>query len=106
MAFSHRWLLVYLNDLERREIITNRLDGRARAYVELFTVLSPEEEEEEIIQAIEKELGVHESITLPQALQALPYAQKSLERAFSKMAATGKYALTEVPGLGQAIVRI
>lgn len=105
LAFAHRWMLVYLNDLEKHEVIYNRLDSRARAYGELFTSLLPDEEDEEIIVAIEKEMGVYESLTLQQAVQVLPYSQKSLERAFSKMAASGRYALTEVPGFGQTIVR-
>ena len=104
-AFSHRWLLIYLNDLEKRDVIYNRQDSRARAYAELFTALLPDEEDEEIIVAIEKEMGMHESLTLQYAVQVLPYSQKSMERAFTKLAAAGRYVLTTVPEIGQAIVR-
>ncbi|MGC1379325.1 MAG: helix-turn-helix domain-containing protein [Anaerolineales bacterium] len=104
-AYSHRWLLVYLNDLEKHEVVYNRLDSHARAYAELFTTLLPDEEDEEMIVAIEKEMGIHESLTLQYAVQVLPYSQKSLERAFTKLAAAGRYVLTTVPEIGQAIVR-
>jgi len=105
-AFSHHWMLVYLNDLEKREMIYNRLDSRLRGYAELFTSLLPEEEIEEVIGAIEKEMGIYDSMTLQQACQALPYPQKSIEKAFAQLAASGRYALTEVPGIGRAIVRV
>jgi excisionase family DNA binding protein len=104
-AFAHHWLLVYLNDLETHEILYNRLDTRLRGYADLFTSLLPEEEAEEVSAAILKEMGFYDSLTLQQALQALPYSQKSIERAFARLVASGEYALTDVPGLGQAIVR-
>jgi excisionase family DNA binding protein len=106
LAFSHNWLLVYLNDLDRREIIYNRLDNRLRSYADLFLPLLPGEELEEVVAAIEKEMGMYESFTLPQALQVLPYSQKSIESAFAKLAASGRFALTEISGIGKAIVRI
>ena len=104
-AFSHRSLIVYLNDMERREVVYNRFDARARAYVELFSALLPGEEEAEISAALEKEMGVHESLTLAQAIEALPYAEKSIQRAFEKMAAGGRFVFMNIPELGQAIVR-
>jgi excisionase family DNA binding protein len=106
LAFSHHWLLVYLNDLEKPEIIYNRQDNRLRSYADLFTPLLPSEEAEEVVQAIVKEMGIYESITLQQALQVLPYSQKSIENAFSKLVASGRFALTEISGIGKAIVRI
>lgn len=104
-AFSHRWLIVYLNDMESHEVIYNRLDARARAYAELFSVLLPAEQDQEIGAAIEKEMGAHESLTLAQAIEVLPYSAKSIQSAFEKMAASGRYVFMDIPELGQAIVR-
>jgi len=106
LPFSHHWMLVYLSDIEKRELIYNRLDNRLRGYAELFISLLPQEEVEEVISAIEKEMGVYESLTLMQAMQALPYSRVSIEKAFQQLAASGRYALTEVPGIGLALVRI
>ena len=105
-AFSHRWLLVYLNDLENRDLIYNRSDSRARGYADLFLSILPGEDVDEVINAIEKEMGMYDSMTLPQALQTLSYSQSSIEKAFAQMAANGRFALTEIQGIGQAIVRI
>lgn len=105
-AFSHRWMAVYLNDLETRELIYNRADSRTRGYADLFNAALPGEDLDEICAAIEKEMGIYESLTLAQALQSLSYAQNSIEKAFAQLAASGRFALTEVPGIGQAIVRI
>lgn len=105
-AFAHRWLLVYLHDLEKREMTYNRLDSRTRAYADLFSSILPEEDVEEVMAAIEKEIGFHESLTLAQAQAVFSYPQKSIEKAFTQLAASGRFALTEVPGLGPAIVRI
>ncbi len=105
-SFAHRWMLVYLNDLEKRELIYNRSDNRARGYADLFTSILPGEDVDEVISAIKKEMGIYESMTMPQALQALSYSQNSIEKAFAHLAASGHFALTEVPGIGPAIVRI
>jgi excisionase family DNA binding protein len=105
LAFSHHWLLVYLNDMEKPEIIYNRLDNRLRSYADLFTPLLVGEETEEVARAVVREMGTYDSFTVRQALQVMPYSKKSIESAFEKLAASGQYALTEVPGLGLAIVR-
>lgn len=105
-AFSHRWMLVYLNDLEKRELIYNHSDSRTRGYADLFTSILPGEDVEEVVGAIEKEMGIYESMTLQHAIQVLPYSQNSIGKAFSQMAASGRFALTEVDGIGQVIVRI
>jgi excisionase family DNA binding protein len=105
LPFSHHWMLAYLNDIEKRELIYNRLDNRLRGYAELFVSLLPQEEVEEVISAIEKEMGVYESMTLQQAMQSLPYTRKSIEKAFEQLAASGDFALTEVPEIGLAIIR-
>lgn len=105
-AFAHRWMLVYLNDLEKRELIYNRADSRSRGYADLFSSILPGEDVDEVISAIQKEMGIYESMSLPQALQSLSYSQNSIEKAFAQLAASGRFALTEVPGIGPAIVRI
>lgn len=104
-AFSHRWMLVYLTDLETRELIYNHSDSRTRDYVELFNPLLAGEEIEEVAKAVEKEIGFYSSLTLQSAIQVLPYPEKSIERAFETLAASGRYVLTDVDGLGRAIVR-
>jgi len=104
-AFSHRWMLVYLTDLETRELIYNRSDSRTREYVDLFNPLLSGEEVEEVAQAVEREMGIYTSLTLQMALQSLPYPQRTIEKAFKLLASSGRYILTEVEGLGPAIVR-
>ena len=104
-AFAHRWMLVYLYDMETRQIIYNRQDSRLRGFAEIFTPLLPSEEVEEVIAAVEKEMGIYESLTMEHALRAFSYSQSVLKKAFEQMASSGRYALTEVPNLGMAIVR-
>ena len=104
-AFSHPSILVYLFDLERNDQVYNPEDESARRYAELFIPLLPEEELEEVTHAVEKELLFHESLTLVYAAEKLPYSEKLLQQAFNKMAATGRYNLTQVEGLGTAILR-
>lgn len=104
-AFSHRWMLVYLTDLETRELIYNRSDSRTREYVDLFNPLLFGEEIEEVVQAVEREMGIYTSLTMQMALQSLPYSPKTIEKAFEHLATSGRYILTEVEGLGRAIVR-
>jgi len=104
-AFSHRWMLVYLSDLEERDLVYNESDERTREYLQLFSPKLVGEETEEVAQAIEEEIGPYSSLTLEFALKKLPYAAKSIQRAFEKLAASGRYVLTEVEGIGPAIVR-
>ena len=104
-AFSHRWMLVYLTDLETRELLYNRDDSRARDYVDLFNPLLSGEIIMEVAEAVEREMGVYSSLTLQLAMEIMPYSQKSIEKAFEHLAISGRYVLTEVEGLGQAIVR-
>lgn len=104
-AFAHRWMLIYLYDMETRQIIYNRQDSRLRGFAEIFTPLLPSEEVEEVIAAVEKEMGIYESLTMDHALRAFSYSQSVLKKAFEQMASSGRYALTEVPNLGMAIIR-
>jgi excisionase family DNA binding protein len=104
-AFSHRWMLAYLSDLESHELIYNPADPRSRAYVELFNPLSAGEEAEEVARAVEKEMGIYSSFTLQLALESMPYPASSIDRAFRKLAESGRYVMTEVEGIGPAIVR-
>jgi len=104
-AFVHRSALFYIFDLEKGELLYNLEDDRLRRYAELFAPLLLSEELEEVIQSIEKELLVYESLTLQYAAQVLPYPQDLIRQAFERLAAAGRYALTEVPELGLAIVR-
>lgn len=104
-AFLHRSLLFYLFDLQSGRLTYNLRDDRASRYTELFAPLTLSEELEEISTAIEKELIAFESLTLEYAAQILPYSQEKLLQAFERLAASGKYSLTEVPKLGTAIVR-
>jgi len=104
-AFAHRLLLTYLFDLQRNELIYSPRDERLQGYAELFKPLLPSEEIEQAIADIEKEMLTYESLTLQQALESLPYSREILSKAFEKLAASGDFALTEVPDLGTAIVR-
>ena len=104
-AISHRWMLVYLYDMESREILYNRFDNRARGFAEVFRPLLPAEEIEEVVAAIEKEIGFYDSITMEHATQTFSYPPALLKKAFEHMASGGNYALTEIPDLGLAIVR-
>ena len=105
-AFAHRWMLVYLYDMETRQIIYNRQDSRLRGFAEMFTPLLPSEEVDEAAAALEKEMGFYDSLTMANALEIFSYSQATVRKAFELMASSGHYALTEIPNLGLAIVRI
>jgi excisionase family DNA binding protein len=105
-AFAHRWLMVYLYDMESREMLYNRLDSRLRGFAEVFIPLLPAEEIEEIIRLIEREMGIYDSLTMQHASQAFPFSEKIILKAFEQLAVSGRYALTELPDLGPAIIRI
>ena len=104
-AFMHRMALYYLFDLHKGELFYNLLDDRARPYAELFAPVLLAEEIGEAAAALEKRLLVYESLPLDEAVQILPYRRETLQQAFKRLAATGRYALMEAPGLGTTIVR-
>jgi hypothetical protein len=105
-AFMHRHLLIYLFDLQRGELIYNLFDDRLRGYIELFAPALPEEENQEVIAAIEREFLIHDSLSLETAVETLPYSASVLQTAFERLAATGKYALTELPEIGTVIIQV
>jgi excisionase family DNA binding protein len=105
-AFVHQNLLVYLFDMQTRELIYNLNDPRLQGYTDLFAPLLPEEEINEAINLIEKQFITHDSLSLAQAGQSLPFAESAIEKAFQRLAETGEYALTTVPEIGTALVRI
>lgn len=105
-AFTHRHLLIYLFDLRSGTLIYNLHDDRLRGYLELFTPTLPAEEIKEVIAAIKKEFITHDSLSLELAVETLPYARSVLHKAFERLAATGEYALTEVPEIGPALIRV
>jgi len=104
-AFANPFVQIYLFDLERRDLLYNLNDDRARQYAELFRPLLPTEERAEAVTAIEKELVIHDSLTLAYAAQTLPYPETVLQQAFEVMAQSGKYALIQGKELGLAIIR-
>jgi excisionase family DNA binding protein len=104
-GFAHRTALFYLFDLEKGELLYNLNDDRSRRYAELFAPLLPSEELEEVTKAVENELVIHDSLTFQYATQILPYPQHLIRQAFERLAATGGFALTDLPDLGAAIVR-
>ena len=105
LAFVHDLTLYYLFDLEKGDLVYNTLVERARRYAELFVPMLVSEEVEEASTAVEKELTAFDSLTLQYAVQVLPYAESVLRQAFERLAARGRFALTEVSDLGLAIVR-
>jgi excisionase family DNA binding protein len=104
-AFIHRQVLFYLFDIEKGELIYHDQDERARRYAEFFVPTLPSEEVEETIRAVEREFLVYESLTLQYAGQVLSFPEMQLKLAFERLAATGRYALTDVPKLGLTLVR-
>jgi excisionase family DNA binding protein len=104
-AFAHRQLLVYLFDLQTRELVYNHRDDRLRGYAELFAPLLPSEELEEVLIAIENQMTTYESLTLEHAAEVLPFSAALLQTGFEKLAATGSYTLTDIPDLGLAIIK-
>jgi excisionase family DNA binding protein len=104
-AFVHRWLLVYLFDMESGQLVYNEDDERLRGYAEIFSPILHNEEVEEVIRAVEKELVVYESLTLEYATEVLSYPKESIHEAFKRMKQTGKYMLVDIPKTGLAIVR-
>ncbi|MBC8331526.1 MAG: hypothetical protein H8E28_06055, partial [Anaerolineae bacterium] len=105
-AFAHNDLLVYLFDLQTNELIYNPQDERLRGYADLFSVPRPAEGLAPIIQAVEAELTRYDSLSLQYAAEILPYSSTLLHQAFVRMAESGKYALTQVPGIGEALVSV
>ncbi len=104
-AFMHRMLLVYLYDLSTGELIYNLRDERARPYAELFTPLLPSEQLEEVVQAVENELVLHQSLAFNFAVQIFPYPPDLIRQAFDQLASTGRFSLIQMPEYGQVIVR-
>jgi excisionase family DNA binding protein len=104
-GFAHRLLQVYLFDLESAELVYNPFDDRSRKYAELFVPLLPSEEVEEAVKAVEKELGMFDSLTLQSAAQVLPYSERIIKMAFERLVSTGHFTLLEMPELGTALVR-
>ena len=104
-AFAHRWMLVYLYDMEARQIIYNRQDSRLRGFAEIFMPLLPSEEIDEVVTAFEKEMGFYDSLTMQHALEVFPYPESTVRKAFEQMASSGRYALMEIPNMGTAVVR-
>jgi excisionase family DNA binding protein len=104
-AFSHRQAFFYLFDLQSGELIYNQKDDRARPYAELFAPLLPSEELENLMISVENEIGIHQSLTLQQAEEALHQPPSVLKTVFERMVGTGQYEITEIPGLGLTILR-
>ena len=98
--------LVYLYDLESGELLYNHADERTRRYAEMFVPILPEEEAAEAAKALQEKLVIHDSITLAEAVEQLPYPKTVIERAFERLAETGKYALHESPDFGKGIIKI
>lgn len=104
-AFMHRNMLVYLYDLPQGEMIYNAFDERLPAYAELFIPLLPAEQLDEVQQAIQKELVQFTSLPLDYAAQILPYSPALLRQAYERLAASGRFTLSETPEYGLVIVR-
>jgi len=104
-AFSHRLALLYLFDMEKNELIYNLKDDRARRYAELFRPVLAFEELSEVIQAIQKYMGAHESLTLDEAQRSIPFTPEKIQNAFAKMAETGEFVVTDIKGLGSTLVK-
>ncbi len=98
--------LVYLYDLESGELLYNHADERTCRYAEMFVPVLPEEEVAEAAKALQEKLVIHDSITLAEAVEQLPYPKNVIERAFERLAATGKFALHESPDFGKGIIKI
>lgn len=105
-AHSNPNLLIYLFDLQSGELVYNAKDDLMRGYIELFAPALPEEEIEEVIAAIEKELLTHDSLSLQYAADTMPFSKTLIRKAFEKLAASSEYVLTEVPEIGTAIVQV
>lgn len=105
-AFVHPSLLVYLFDLQSGELIYNLQDDRQRGYADLFSAQRPAENLAEIARAIEAELTRYDSLSLQYAQEILPYSPTLIHQAFVRMAESGKYTLTQVPGIGEALVSV
>jgi excisionase family DNA binding protein len=104
-AFTHRLMLIYLFDLETGDLIYNTGDERARKYAELFVPLTPSEELDEATRAVERELGMFDSLTLAHAAQVLPYPPQVIKSAFERLVRSGRFDIIEMPDLGTTLVR-
>jgi excisionase family DNA binding protein len=104
-AFTHRSALLYLFDLNKNELIYNTSDDRACRYAELFHPVLANEELGEIAGAIKDLLGIHDSLTLADAQKSLRYAPEKIEKAFERITEDGDFVITEIKGLGTALVR-
>lgn len=103
--FAHRSVLFYLFDLETGELIYNPRDDRARSYAELFAPVLHSEELEEVTKTVEGQMYINDSLSLAIAAQTMPYPKNLLKEAFERLAATGRYALTDVPRWGLTLVK-
>lgn len=104
-AFTGRFALVYLFDMEKGDLIFNAQDDRTRGYAELFVPLLVSEQISEAAALIEKELLVYDSLTLEHASRTLPFSQEILNQAFQRLAQGESYALMDMPRLGLTLIR-
>ena len=104
-AFAGRFVLVYLFDMEKGDLIFNAQDDRTRGYAELFVPLLVSEQVSEAAALIEKELLVYDSLTLEHASRTLPFSQEILNQAFQRLAQGESYALMDMPRLGLTLIR-
>ncbi len=104
-AFNHRLALLYLFDMGTKELIFNTADDRARRYSDLFRPILIDEDLSEVIQAVIKLMGIHDSISLKNAQQTLSYPEELVSLAFEKMTKNGDFVLIEISGFGITLTK-
>ena len=103
-AYSHRLALVYLFDMEKRELIFNTSDDRARRYSELFKPVLSSEELGNVIQAIKEIMNTRDSLTLVDAVNKLAYAPEQIKSAFDALAQSESYVILDIEDFGKTLV--
>lgn len=103
-AYSHRLALVYLFDMDKRELIFNTSDDRARRYSELFKPVLSSEELGNVIQAIKEIMNTRDSLTLVDAVNKLAYAPEQIKSAFDALAQSESYVILDIEDFGKTLV--
>jgi excisionase family DNA binding protein len=100
-AFVHRQARFYLYDMQTGEILFNTQDALSRDYAALFSPILPEEQLEDIIDALERHLAdwAFDHISLDEAVEKFPeFPERLLRTAFDRLAERRGLSLETISG--------
>lgn len=105
IPYSHRQALLYLFDIPENKLAYNHADERTRRYAALFQPVIAGKELNTIIKAVIESMGIHDSLTLQEAQDTLPFPADKIELAFKQMAEGQEFIITNLKGLGITLVK-